>query len=185
MILCILQNKINKGLIMNTKETRPLYILKEIASILRSENGCAWDKEQTSRTLKPYLIEEAYEVYDAIDEDDPENLKEELGDLLYQIYSHSQIASEYGLFTLDDVAEAITEKLIRRHPHVFGDDGKATADEVKEKWEKIKKKEKSHRESILDGVPKGMPALLKFHALDLTGKTLKGRKQNLTRKFLN
>jgi tetrapyrrole methylase family protein/MazG family protein len=146
---------------MDIKETKPLYILKEIASILRSENGCAWDKEQTSKSLKPYLIEEAYEVYDAIDINDPENLKEELGDLLYQIYAHSQIASEAGLFTLDNVAEAITEKLIRRHPHVFGDDKPATSNEVIEKWEKIKKKEKSGRESILEGVPKGMPALLK------------------------
>ena len=150
---------------MNLKETKPLYILKEIASVLRSENGCAWDKEQTSKTLKPYLIEEAYEVYDAIDMNDNENLKEELGDLLYQIYAHSQIASEAGLFTLDDVAEAITAKLIRRHPHVFGDDGQATADEVKEKWEKIKTEEKSGRESILDGVPKGMPALLKAYRI--------------------
>ncbi len=150
---------------MEIKEAKPLYILKEIASILRSENGCAWDKEQTSKTLKPYLIEEAYEVYDAIDTDDSENLKEELGDLLYQIYAHSQIASEAGIFTLDDVAEAITAKLIRRHPHVFGDDGQATADEVKEKWERIKKEEKSGRESILDGVPKGMPALLKAYRI--------------------
>ncbi len=150
---------------MNLKETKPLYILKEIASILRSENGCAWDKEQTSKTLKPYLIEEAYEVYDAIDMNDDENLKEELGDLLYQIYAHSQIASEAGLFTLDDVAEAIAAKLIRRHPHVFGDDKQATADEVKEKWEKIKTEEKSGRESILDGVPKGMPALLKAYRI--------------------
>jgi tetrapyrrole methylase family protein / MazG family protein len=146
---------------MEFKETKPLYLLKEIASILRSENGCAWDKEQTSKSLKPYLIEEAYEVYDAIDMNDSENLKEELGDLLYQIYAHSQIASESGLFTLDDVAEAISEKLIRRHPHVFGDEKAATANEVIEKWEKLKKKEKSGRQSILDGVPKAMPALLK------------------------
>ncbi len=146
---------------MKFNETRPLYLLEEIAAILRAENGCAWDREQTSKSLKPYLIEEAYEVYDAIENENQENLKEELGDLLYQVYAHAQIAREEGRFTIDDVAGGIVEKLIRRHPHVFGEDTAASADEVLVKWEKIKQQEKSSRESVLDGVPKSLPALLK------------------------
>ena len=148
---------------MKFKQKRSLYLLKEIASILRGEEGCAWDRAQTSQTLKPYLIEEAYEVYDAIEKDDYRHLKEELGDLLYQIYAHAQIAEENNLFTIDDVANAITEKLIRRHPHVFGDETVSGKDEVIAKWEKIKKREKSHRTSILDGVPAHLPALLKAY----------------------
>lgn len=148
---------------MKFKQKRSLYLLKEVASILRGEEGCAWDRAQTSQTLKPYLIEEAYEVYDAIEKDDHRHLKEELGDLLYQIYAHAQIAEENNLFTIDDVANAITEKLIRRHPHVFGDETVSGKDEVIAKWEKIKKREKSHRTSILDGVPAHLPALLKAY----------------------
>jgi tetrapyrrole methylase family protein / MazG family protein len=148
---------------MNFQEKRPLYLLMEIASILRSENGCAWDREQTSGTLKPYLIEEAYELYDAIEKHDPAAIKEELGDLLYQVYAHSQIASEQDEFTIDDVASGIAAKLIHRHPHVFGNETVLSADEVSDRWEKIKKKEKSDRQSILDGVPAHLPALLKAY----------------------
>ncbi|MCU0848556.1 MAG: nucleoside triphosphate pyrophosphohydrolase [Spirochaetes bacterium] len=148
---------------MEFKETRPLYLLGEIASILRGEDGCAWDREQTPQTLKPYLIEEAYELYDAIDKEDPDHIREELGDLLFQVYIHAQIAKEKGLFTIDDVASDAAEKLIRRHPHVFGDDEVKSASEVIDRWEKIKKKEKPHRESILDGVPRHLPALLKAY----------------------
>ena len=148
---------------MDFKEKRPLYLLMEIASILRGEGGCAWDREQTAQSLKPYLIEEAYELYDAIEQGDPHEIKEELGDLLYQVYAHSQIASEHDLFTIDDVATGIANKLVHRHPHVFGDETVSTADEVSDRWEKIKKAEKAHRESILDGVPKHLPALLKAY----------------------
>jgi tetrapyrrole methylase family protein/MazG family protein len=148
---------------MKFKEKRSLYLLKEVASILRGEEGCAWDRAQTSKTLKPYLIEEAYEVYEALEKEDYKHLKEELGDLLYQIYAHSQIAEENNLFSIDDVAHAIIEKLIRRHPHVFGDEVALNKQEVIEKWEKIKKREKSHRDSILDGVPLQLPALLKAY----------------------
>jgi tetrapyrrole methylase family protein/MazG family protein len=148
---------------MEFRENRPLYLLEEIASILRGENGCAWDREQTSESLKPYLIEEAYEVYDAIGTKDPEHLKEELGDLLYQVYAHAQIAREERQFSMDDVAQGIVDKLIHRHPHVFGDDKVESAGEVIERWEKIKKKEKASRESILDGVPSHLPALLKAY----------------------
>jgi tetrapyrrole methylase family protein/MazG family protein len=148
---------------MTQKEKMPLYKLQDIASVLRSEKGCAWDKKQTFSSLKPYLIEEAYEVYDAIDKNDAENLREELGDLLYQIYAHSQIASELGLFDIDDVAEGISSKLIRRHPHVFGDENITDSDKVKARWEEIKKSEKTERESILDGIPPHLPALIKAY----------------------
>lgn len=148
---------------MDIKEKRPLYKLKEIAEILRSENGCAWDKEQTSKTLRPYMIEEAYEVYDAIDNNDPQHLKEELGDLFYQVYAHSQIASETNQFDVDEVAEAVCKKLIFRHPHVFGDEVAKTPQDVIDRWEQLKMEEKAHRESILDGVPNHSPALLKAY----------------------
>ena len=133
---------------MNLKDLPALYRLKEIAKILRSENGCPWDKEQTFESLKPYLIEEAYEVYDAIEKGSLDELKEELGDLLYQIYAHSEIASETSSFTIDDVAEGITNKLIKRHPHVFGNETITDADRVKDRWERIKKSD--IREAIRD-----------------------------------
>jgi tetrapyrrole methylase family protein/MazG family protein len=148
---------------MNLKDIPPLYRLKEIANILRSKNGCPWDMEQTFDSLKPYLIEEAYEVYDAIEKGNLEELKEELGDLLYQVYAHSEIASETSDFTIDDVAEGIINKLIRRHPHVFGDVFSKSSNDVKDRWERIKKGEKSEGVSILDGVPRHLPALLMAH----------------------
>ncbi len=150
---------------MNIKSENALLKLKSIAEILRSENGCAWDRAQTSRTLKSCLIEEAYELYDAIDTDDPAHMKEELGDLLYQIYAHAQISSEEGLFSIEDVAEAISEKLIRRHPHVFGDEKADNPAQVLKRWEEIKKEEKKERESVLDGVPNHLPALLKSYRM--------------------
>ncbi len=143
----------------------PLNKLKEISEILRSENGCPWDKEQTPETLKKYLIEEAYEVIDAIENNDYAGYKEELGDLLYQIYAHSQIAEEQKKFTVDDVAQAIIDKLIRRHPHVFGNTSVKDSAEVLDKWEKIKKTEKSPDKSSLDGIPKHLPALLKAYRI--------------------
>jgi tetrapyrrole methylase family protein / MazG family protein len=145
------------------KEERPLYMLMELASVLRKK--CPWDKEQTSKSLKPYLIEEAYEAYEAIESGDNEHMKEELGDLLYQVYAHSEIADEKNCFTIDDVAKGIIEKLIRRHPHVFGEEEVNDKHDVIKNWEIIKKKEKNHRESILDGVPKELPALLKAYRI--------------------
>jgi len=150
---------------MEFKEKRPLYLLKEIAEILRAENGCAWDRKQTPKSLRPYLIEETYELYDAIETENTPHIKEELGDYLYQAYAHAQIASENNEFTIDDVAEGIIEKLIRRHPHVFGDETIESPEEVSIKWEEIKKEEKSHRESVLDGVPNQLPALLKAYRI--------------------
>ncbi|MBP7584423.1 MAG: nucleoside triphosphate pyrophosphohydrolase [Spirochaetes bacterium] len=148
---------------MEFRETRPLYTLKEIASILRAEGGCEWDRAQNSKTLKSYLIEEAYELYDAIEHEDAKSMQEELGDVLYQVYAHAQIAEEEGKFTVDDVARGIAEKLVRRHPHVFGNEGPKPKEQVSIDWEKIKKKEKAAYQSILDGVPGHAPALQKAY----------------------
>lgn len=146
---------------MEKTSDKPLYRLQQIAATLRAPDGCPWDIKQTPSTLKPYAIEEAYELYDAIEKNDTKNIKEELGDLLYQVYAHSQIFSEQGEFTIDDVAQGIIDKLIRRHPHVFGTDTVSSSEEVSERWEKIKRAEKIKGESVMDGVPKAMPALLK------------------------
>ncbi|MCL5237973.1 MAG: nucleoside triphosphate pyrophosphohydrolase [Nitrospirae bacterium] len=139
--------------------------LLDIMAALRSENGCPWDKEQTRDSLKPFLVEEAYEVLEALDEDNPENLKEELGDLLFQIIFHSQIAKERGEFTMDDVIKKISEKMISRHPHVFGSERFETSQEVLKQWDERKKEEGKLRESLLEGVPKELPSLLRAHRL--------------------
>jgi len=144
---------------MNIDEKNPLLRLKAIAAILRAPGGCPWDREQTPASLKPYLIEEAYEVIDAIDSSDMKDYREELGDLLYQIYAHAQIAEEGSLFTVEDVAQGIVDKLIRRHPHVFGDESINDSKGVKDRWEKIKKEEKEGRRSVLAGIPRHLPAL--------------------------
>lgn len=150
---------------MEFKEKRPLYRFEEIIAALRGENGCPWDKKQTHQSLRPYLIEEAYEALDAIESGDPLHIREELGDILLQLYLHAQIAREQGQFTIDDVAQSIIDKIILRHPHVFGDATVRDADQVADRWEQIKKEEKPHRESILDGVPKHLPALLKAYRI--------------------
>jgi tetrapyrrole methylase family protein/MazG family protein len=136
-----------------------LYELVEVMRRLRGKNGCPWDHEQSHESLKPYLVEETYEVLEAIDSNDNEELREELGDLLLQIVFHAQIASEEGRFTIDDVARGIVGKLKRRHPHVFGNTEVSGPDEVLRNWERIKKDEGKH--SVLDGVPAVLPALLK------------------------
>ncbi len=135
--------------------------LVEIMATLRSENGCPWDKKQTLETLKSFLIEEAYETVDAIDEGDFDKLKEELGDLLLQIIFQSRIAEECGKFTVEDVIKTINEKMIRRHPHVFGNENVNSTDEVLENWEKIKAKEreKKKEKGFLSGIAKKLPAL--------------------------
>ncbi len=133
---------------------------------LRSIRGCPWDKEQTHQSLKKYLIEETYEVIDAIDKGDLHNLCEELGDLLLQVVFHAQIAAEKNNFTMDNIIEGISEKLIRRHPHVFGDIVADTSAEVLENWDKIKvqEKEEEHRkrerENDYFNIPSGLPALM-------------------------
>ncbi|RKQ61815.1 tetrapyrrole methylase family protein/MazG family protein [Thermovibrio guaymasensis] len=142
------------------KEKYTFNDLVKVMEKLRSEEGCPWDREQTHKSLIKYLLEEAYEVVDAILKNKDEELKEELGDLLLQVVFHSQIAKERGAFTVDDVIDRITRKLIFRHPHVFkGKEGIETPEDVSREWEKLKEKEGKKRESILDGIPESMPAL--------------------------
>ena len=130
---------------------------KQIIARLRAKDGCPWDREQTHMSLKPACIEEAAEVICGINildqTGDPDNLKEELGDLLLQVVMHAQIAEEEGLFTMDDVIKGISEKMIRRHPHVFGETVVADSGEVLENWDKIKKQEKSGKEWTADYLP--------------------------------
>lgn len=138
-----------------------------IMARLRGPEGCPWDKEQTPESLKPFLVEETYEVLEAIDEASPPKVREELGDLLFQIVFHSRIAEERGEFDIEEVLENISSKMIRRHPHVFGEKSLKTSGEVLADWELIKKKEKGNaeRKSILEGVPKELPALIRAHRL--------------------
>lgn len=132
--------------------------LIKIMKILRSEDGCAWDRKQTHKSLLPYLIEETYEVIEVIENSDHNSLKEELGDLLCQIVFHAQIASERGEFDIDDSIKSISTKLINRHPHIFEEQKKLTPREVRHQWEKIKI-ESGEKKSVLSGLPKSMPAL--------------------------
>lgn len=142
--------------------TPQLTRLLDLMAELRGENGCPWDKKQTMESLKSCLLEETYEVIDAIDSGDVINHREELGDLLLQVVFQSQIASEAGQFTFDDVAKDIADKLVRRHPHVFGDEQADTPEEVIVHWNAVKNKEKqATRKSVLDGIPRSMPALLR------------------------
>lgn len=128
---------------------------------LRQKGGCPWDREQTHESLKPYLIEEAYEVMEAMDQEDDEAFVEELGDLLLQVIFHARIAEERGRFDIGDVLVAHVEKLKRRHPHVFGEVSVQGTDEVWANWERIKGEENQKRTSVLSGIPKALPALLK------------------------
>jgi len=132
--------------------------LRQIIARLRSPDGCPWDRAQTHASLKGSMLEECYETMEAIDSGQPAKLCEELGDLLLQIMLHSQIAAEAGQFKIEDVISGITQKLIRRHPHVFGQTKLNSAQEVSINWEQLKNKERPGQ-SILEGLPKGMPAL--------------------------
>lgn len=136
---------------------------------LRDPGGCPWDHEQDYRSLRRYLLEECYEVVEALDHGSPAELREELGDLLFQIVFLSRLAKEDGSFTIDDVIRGVAEKLIRRHPHVFGSARATTSEEVAEQWERIKREEKKSVSgepvSALDGIGSALPALLKAHAL--------------------
>ncbi len=138
--------------------------LVAIMARLRSPGGCPWDREQNFDTIKPYLLEETYEVLDAIDQRDWPHLAEELGDLLLQAVFFAQMASEEGKFRIDDSVDAITEKLIRRHPHVFGEGSAKTADDVKRRWDEIKADEKKDKgmapQGRLESVPRNLPALV-------------------------
>jgi nucleoside triphosphate diphosphatase len=155
-----------------TGETATTNRLRELLAImarLRAVDGCPWDKQQTFASIAPYTIEEAYEVADAIERDDMPHLKDELGDLLFQVVFHAQIASEARQFDFDEVAGAICDKLLRRHPHVFGAAGPITPAEQNVAWEEIKAAERGAaakgKSSHLDGVPQALPALMRAFKL--------------------
>ena len=139
--------------------------LLDVMQRLRGPDGCPWDREQTIESLKSCLIEETYEVIDAMESGDRSELKEELGDLLLQVVFQAQICDEEGAFDFNDVAQTIADKLVRRHPHVFGDAQADTPDEVIRNWEKIKKTEKGGDtpRSLVEGIPRHLPALSKAH----------------------
>ena len=143
-----------------------------VVARLRAPDGCPWDREQTPASLRPYLIEETYEVLEALTGDDPKAVCDELGDLLLQIVLHAQIASEAGQFTVEDVIASIVAKMVRRHPHVFADAVVTSAEEVSQQWTRIKREERqaaasNGHASALDGLPRELPAL---HAATRTGE---------------
>src|ERR1043165_4404672 len=146
------------------KKTPAINQLLKVMAKLRSPKGCPWDREQDHMTLRWHAVEEVYELLDAIESRDDHELEEELGDLLLQVVFHCQLAKERGAFNFDDVARNIAEKLIRRHPHVFGEGDAKTVDEVWAQWDIIKRAEKAgtknERPSALDGIPKHLPSLL-------------------------
>ena len=148
------------------------HTLVDLMAALRAPDGCPWDRKQTHESLKPYLLEETYEVLEILDRQDRTKLPEELGDVLLQVLFHSQIASEAGSFTIEDVLEQLADKLIRRHPHVFAqgasDVTPKNADQVVARWEEIKRTERQasgQPDSMLDGVPPTLPALLRAYQL--------------------
>jgi len=145
-----------------TKAGEKFAQLVAVMARLRAPGGCPWDRKQTFDTIKSYLLEEAYEVMDAIDRRDWAGLEEELGDLLLQPVFFAEMAREQGLFSIDDSIDAINEKLIRRHPHVFGNAHAETPEDVKVRWDEIKKQEKAQapEASVLDSVPRNLPALM-------------------------
>jgi MazG family protein len=147
---------------MSDKRTieRTLQDLVELCEYLRGKDGCPWDKEQTLETLKPFIIEEAYEVIEAIESDDIDELEEELGDLLYQIVFASQICREEGKFGMDGVVTRLYNKLVRRHPHVFGEEKAKNAEEALKRWHGEKLKEGSSKTKLLE-IPRSMPSLLR------------------------
>ncbi len=140
------------------KEKVDFYTLWKIIETLRGENGCPWDKKQTPQTLKKYIIEEAYEALEAIDKDNPEEVREELGDLLFLLLFVIYLYEEKKLFTLKDLLYFTAQKMIRRHPHVFGEEVAKSAEEVVKKWQRIKKEE-GKDSSVLGNIPKSLPAL--------------------------
>ncbi len=140
--------------------------LDDIISALRGKNGCPWDKKQTPASMALYLIEETHELLEAIESEDTEHIKEELGDVLFLIIFIARMFDEKKAFNINDAAKEASRKLIRRHPHVFGDGHLSTDDEVKKQWDKIKKKENNHKlSSVLDSVPLKLPALMRAYRI--------------------
>ncbi len=138
-----------------------LHRLVATMATLRGPGGCPWDAEQTHESLVPYVLEEVYELIEALESGSPEDVKEELGDVLYQVLFHADIAAHAtdSPFTIDDVAAAVDEKMRVRHPHVFAEGDARSVDEVVTRWEEIKKAQKSHRESVVEGIPEKLSAL--------------------------
>ena len=149
---------------MSDKGKQGFADLVAIMARLRGADGCPWDRRQTKEDLRPFLIEEAYEILEALDRGDDEGLCEELGDLLFHIVFMARIAEDEGAFDIDDVTHGVAEKMIRRHPHVFGDSGVSGPGEVEANWTKIKAAEKS-RESLMEGIPRHLPALMRSYRL--------------------
>jgi len=141
--------------------------LVDIVAKLRGPDGCPWDREQTRESLKPFLIEEFYELIDAIDENDNDGIKEEMGDLLFQIVLQSQLFSEEGEFDVNEVIDGIARKMVSRHPHVFGDKVIETSDEVEKWWKEHKRREGKVYDSAIGGVPRSLPALLRAQKIQL------------------
>lgn len=151
---------------MREEAAASLRRLNEVVERLRAPGGCPWDREQTHRTLRPYLLEETHEVLDAIDSDDSDRLREELGDVLLQVLMHAVIAQESPAgFDIGDVAEVTAAKMVHRHPHVFGDARVAGPSDVVVNWERLKRGEHHGRLSVLDGVPRSLPALAFAHGV--------------------
>jgi tetrapyrrole methylase family protein/MazG family protein len=144
---------------LSNREVSSYEELRAVVARLRAPDGCPWDREQTHATLRPYVIEEAYEVLAVLDADEIAKLPEELGDLLFQVLIHTQLAEEAGEFDMADVLSGLAQKLVRRHPHVFGNVQLEDAAQVIEQWDRIKQKERSEDESALANVPGAMPAL--------------------------
>ncbi|MFO7666343.1 MAG: nucleoside triphosphate pyrophosphohydrolase [Desulfobacterales bacterium] len=151
---------------INYKITK-LKRLIELIETLRGENGCPWDKTQTAKTMAIYLLEEVYELVDALETENPDEICEELGDVLFHIFFMARLFEEKGAFDIGDVAGLNKEKMIRRHPHVFGSESAKDAGEVRKRWHTIKKSEKKHmnHQSVLDSVPGGLPALMRAYRI--------------------
>jgi len=166
------------------RTTEAINQLLKTVRTLRSPGGCNWDISQTLKTLRPYMLEEAYEVADAVDKDDMDDLKKELGDLLLHIVMAADICSEQNIFNMADVAEQITQKLIRRHPHVFDETSDLTPEQVEKQWEAIKAEEKKNlKKKFFDSIPAAMPALQKAWRIQQrasdVGFPFKTREQNM------
>jgi tetrapyrrole methylase family protein / MazG family protein len=151
------------GVVPSGREGARLLDLVRVVARLRAPDGCPWDRAQTHLTLRRHLLDESYELLDAIEDGDPDRLKEELGDVLLQAVFHAQMAADDGDFDIDDVAEVTVEKLIRRHPHVFAEVEARTPDQVYANWERIKASEKEEGEGIDAGIPRSLPGLLAAH----------------------
>ena len=160
--------KLNKVVIQQLEILENNKNLEELISViakLRAPDGCPWDREQTHKSIRSNMIEEVYEYLEAVDADDFDGMREELGDVLMQVVFHARMAQEAGRFDLQDVIDEVVDKLIRRHPHVFGDTHVENSDDVLVNWEAIKKQEKQERKHVLDGVSQGLPALLRAYKL--------------------